>query len=66
MHICGSGDTIEGAIDDLKDSFEELSDRPVSIDPAGFADLLRDIEEAQKEGMKFSEGKIPEPEIAVK
>jgi hypothetical protein len=59
--IIGQGDTIEEAIDDLKAHFELIEDEPVSIEVEGFADLLKEIQEAEDEGVEFTDQPIPEP-----
>jgi hypothetical protein len=64
--ISGTGDTIEESINDLKDAFEELKSEPVSIELAGFADLIEEINKAEAEGAEFTEQEIPSPEIAIK
>lgn len=64
--ILGGGETIEESIDDLKDHFELLKDAPVSIDISGFADLLKQIEDAEEEGVEFSDQPVPEPESVLK
>ena len=64
--IIGQGDSIEGAIEDLKDNFEELEHEPVTINVAGFADLIEQIEDAKDEGVEFSDQPVPEPTIAIK
>lgn len=63
--VCGQGDTLEDAIDDLKDKFDQFGDEPVCIDVAGFAELLEQIQTAEEEGVKFSDQPVPEPEIAL-
>ena len=50
----------------LKEHFEALSDEPVSIELAGFADLIEQIENAQAEDVKFTDDPIPSPDIALK
>lgn len=63
--ILGSGETIEESIDDLKDHFELLKDSPVSIDVSGFADLLKQIQEAEDEGVEFTDQTVPEPSVVL-
>ena len=63
--VIGLGDSVEQAIDDLKEHFEALSEEPLAIDLADFAKLLSQIEEAQSEGLEFSDQPLPEPTIAV-
>lgn len=59
--IMGLGDTIEEAIDHLKDNFKLLKNEPLSIEVAGFAELLKSVHEAEKQGLEFTEQKVPEP-----
>lgn len=63
--VVGGGDSIEEAIENLKENFEAVSDEPVSIEVAGFADLLEQIKDAEQEGVEFSDQPVPEPEIAI-
>ena len=63
--ICGNGDTIEAAVEDLKENFAEFGDEPVKIELSGFADLVEEIAKAEKEGVSFSEQDVPGPEIAL-
>jgi hypothetical protein len=62
--ILGVGDSAEEAIDHLKENLELIKDLPVSVETAGFVDLLKSIEEAESQGIKFG-GPIPEPEVAL-
>lgn len=64
--ILGSGETIEESIESLKDHFELLKDCPVSIDLSGFADLLKQIHDAEDEGVEFTDQTVPEPESILK
>jgi hypothetical protein len=59
--VIGMGDTIEEAIDDLKDHLELLDGEPVRAEIMGFAELLETIKKAQGEGIHFTDGKIPKP-----
>jgi hypothetical protein len=63
--ICGNGDSIEAAVEDLKENFEEFGDEPVSIDLSGFADLVEQIEKAEDVGIEFSDQPVPGPEIVL-
>lgn len=63
--ICGGGDTIEEALNDLKEHFELLKGEPVTIELAGFADLVEQIEKAEKEGVEFSDQPLPDPAVAI-
>lgn len=63
--VLGLGDTIEDAIDHLKENLDGLGDEPVTADVEGFAELIEVIREAESHGMKFADEPIPEPEIAI-
>lgn len=63
--VIGNGDSIKEAVEDLKKNFRAVEDEPVSIDLSGFADLLRQIEEAEEEGVEFSDQPVPGPELAL-
>jgi hypothetical protein len=63
--IIGQGDTIEEAVDSLKSNFALIEDEPVSIEVAGFADLLREIADAEKQGVEFTDQRIPKPESVI-
>lgn len=62
--VCGDGDSVEDAIEDLKRNFELLEGEPVEICLDKFAELIEQIQAAEKEGMKFG-GELPEKEIAL-
>jgi len=59
--VLGMGDTIEAAIDHLRENLDELGDEPVKTNLSGFKDLLESIEEAEKEGIDFTNQQIPDP-----
>lgn len=59
--VIGNGDTIEEAIDHLKANLAALEKEPVSAATEGFVDLLKEIEKAQADGIKFSGKPLPEP-----
>lgn len=65
--ILGLGDTVEASINAVDDHFKLFKEagEPVSIPFDGFANLLATIHEAEKEGMEFSDGTVPEPESVV-
>lgn len=63
--VLGCGNTIEKAIDSLKDNLEYLKSESVKCKLEGFAELLKDIKEAEKFGVKFTTQKIPDPKIAI-
>lgn len=61
--VVGNGDTIEKAVEALKDHFGELEGEPVSIELAGFVELLDQIHDAENEGVEFSDKPIPKPSV---
>lgn len=63
--VIGMGDTIEEAIQNLKDNFNLIGDESLSIKPEGFMDLLEDIHQAEKEGIQFTKSEVPEPETVL-
>jgi hypothetical protein len=63
--VCGEGDTIEDAIENLKDNFDALGDEPLAIEFDGFADLLNEIKEAEKQGVEFTDQEIPDASTVV-
>lgn len=63
--VLGLGDSIENAIDHLKDNLESLGDEPVEAHLDGFKDLIESIEEAEKEGMEFTDDPLPDPKEVI-
>lgn len=63
--IIGLGDTMEEAIDTLKWNASKLKDQPVTIPIDTLVDALKEIEEADKQGVEFASTEMPEPETVV-
>lgn len=63
--VLGIGDTVEDAIEHLKENLEAVKEEPVSADIAGFADLFKSIKEAEAHGMKFADEEIPDASLVV-
>lgn len=63
--VIGAADTIKGAIDNLKENFKVMESEPLTIDVAGFVDLLQQVKDAENEGMEFSDKPIPQPESVI-
>lgn len=59
--VIGNGNTVQAAIDHLKENLELLEKEPVSCDTAGFVDLISEIEEAQAKGVHFTKQALPGP-----
>lgn len=63
--VFGFGDTIEGALDSLKENMGLFGDQPVSIRFEDFSKLLEEIRLAEENGMEFTSQTVPEPETAL-
>ena len=63
--VIGMGDTIENTIKAVNENFEAIGDDTLSVKTDGFMDLLEDIHKAEAEGIEFTKGKVPEPEVAL-
>lgn len=63
--ICGNGDTMEEAFDDLKDHISVLDKLPLKTELKGFADLVKQIQDAEDSGVEFSDQTPPEPAVAL-
>jgi len=63
--ILGCSNTIEGAIEKLKEHLEELKDESIECKLEGFVELLKDVEDAEEHGIEFTTQKIPDPKKVV-
>jgi hypothetical protein len=54
-------DTPQGVLDGLKNIAEALKNAPVSLHIEPIADLFKEIEEAEKQGIDFGKHELPEP-----
>lgn len=63
--VVGIGDTLEEAIEHLKETVELLKDQPVTIHTEAIYDTLKEIHEAEKKGIEFSKDKVPDPAEAL-
>lgn len=59
--VVGIGHTPADALDHLKEIAAELEDQPVTIHVDSLAVILQEIEEAQSQGLEFTDQKMPEP-----
>jgi hypothetical protein len=59
--IVGIADSAQGVIDIVKETTEALGDAQIKVDIGGFSDLLKTIEEAQAQGVHFTDKPMPEP-----
>lgn len=62
--LVGVGDTAADAINHLKQNAAKLPDG-VHCDFHMLADLLREVDEAEREGMEFTDQTLPKPEIVI-
>lgn len=60
--IVGIGDTLEEAIEALKDHLTHLKDQPITAKVESLYDALEEIQKAEKKGIEFSDQPVPEPE----
>lgn len=63
--VIGLDDTIEGVIKNVGENFEKIGDLALSVKLEGFADLLEDIQKAEKEGIEFTPDPIPDPAVVL-
>ncbi len=63
--VIGTGNTAENAINNLKEHFSLLDGEPLSIEITGFAELIEEIEQAEAEGVEFSDKPMPNPSIVL-
>lgn len=63
--VVGIGDTPSSALDHLKENADAIKDQPVTVHVEAIARLLQEIEEAESEGVHFSDKKLPEPAEAL-
>lgn len=63
--IIGLGDTMEEAIDHLKENVEAMKDQPITASVDSLYKVLEEAQKAEDSGLKFSDEPIPEPETAM-
>jgi hypothetical protein len=63
--ICGIGDTIEDAFENLKENFEIIKNEPVEIDAEEFVHLIKEVHEAEAEGVEFTSQEVPDPSAVI-
>lgn len=59
--VVGLGNTIEEAIDHVKDVVEALKDQPINVDLGAVSETLKVINEAECKGIEFTNQEVPEP-----
>ncbi len=63
--VIGMGDTIEGTIKAVGENYEKIGDDSLSVKLDGFMEVLKDIHQAEQEGIQFTKETVPEPEIVL-
>jgi hypothetical protein len=63
--IVGLGDSVAESVESLKENFKAFEKEPLSIRLEGFADLLKEIEKAEAEGMEFTDQPLPPPDTVL-
>lgn len=63
--IVGTGPSIEDAVEHCREVREEIKDQPVSSEFDALVDALREIHEAEKQGIEFGKQPVPEPEVVL-
>lgn len=63
--IVATGNTLEEAVEQLKETAELFKDQPVVVQTDAIYDMLKSINTAEDEGIEFSSQETPEPEIAL-
>lgn len=64
--IMGIGNTIQEAIDHLKENVELMGDCRVHVNVESLVDLLKEIEVAEENDIPFTNQEIPSPESVIK
>lgn len=63
--VIGMGDTIEEAIESVKEHFEAIGDASVEVKLEGFKEILEDVEKAESKGIEFTNQEVPDPKAAL-
>jgi len=63
--VIGMGDSIEDALDSLKEHFAALESEPLHCQIEGFAELLQQVKAAEKQGVEFTDQPVPEPATVI-
>lgn len=63
-YLIATGETIEEAVENLKEHSKELP-AGLKCEDKSIAELLKEIKSAEEKGMEFTEGKIPDPSIVL-
>lgn len=64
--VVGLGDTIEEAIDAMKEHASALDGQGLTIHTDSVAEVLKEIRETERAGVEITDRPVPKPEIAMK
>jgi hypothetical protein len=59
------GNSIEQAVSNLKQHIEDLGDCPVTPHPEALYDAIKQVHQAEEQGVPFTDKEIPEPETVL-
>jgi len=63
--VIGMGDTIEETINAVRENYEAIGDDSLSVKMDGFMEILKDIHQAQEEGIQFTKQEVPKLEVVL-
>lgn len=63
--VCGLGDTIEEALEDVMKLADELKDNHVEINTHALADMLIEAKKMEERGMPMSNNGVPDPDTVL-
>lgn len=63
--VVGIGNTLLEAIDNLYEVVDELEGQPITVRTESLYDALKEVREAEKKGIEFTEQEVPKPETAM-
>lgn len=63
--VIGLGDTIEDALEALRDHAAELDGQPLTIHVEALADVLKTVQEQEAAGIELTDEPVPEPAAAI-
>lgn len=63
--IVGIGDTIEKAVEHCREVREEMKDQPVSSEFDSLVDALKELHNAEEQGIEFGKKPLPDPAVVL-
>lgn len=64
--VVGVGDTIEAALEHLKENVAAIKNNPIDVDTESLYHAIKEMHSAEKQGISFTDDKIPKPAVALK